>query len=99
MTGSPSPVTVLAWYDRNQWERLKQVAADADQLDDTYEEWLANAKRFRGDLVLRGLQVVKIDIDVDELSTWCATHRMPNTSEARSQFAAEIAAKRDAQSR
>jgi hypothetical protein len=29
----------LAWYSREDWERLHEVADDRDKLDDTYEDW------------------------------------------------------------
>ena len=43
--GKPeSPMVIgIGWYDRAQWTKLKQVAADAEKLDDTYEDWLRRA--------------------------------------------------------
>jgi hypothetical protein len=29
----------LAWYSREDWERLREIADDRDKLDDTYEDW------------------------------------------------------------
>ena len=35
----PSAMTQLglAWYSREDWERLREIADDRDKLDDTYE--------------------------------------------------------------
>jgi hypothetical protein len=29
----------LAWYGREDWEQLREIADDRDKLDDTYEDW------------------------------------------------------------
>ena len=35
------PVAGVAWYSSTEWQRLREVAADPDRLEDTYQEWLA----------------------------------------------------------
>ena len=47
------PVVGIAWYDSTQWTKLKQIAADTEQLDDTHEEWKRNAERTERQLALR----------------------------------------------
>lgn len=47
-TGNPPQsraVTGMAWFDREQWQRLHEVAEDSDQLDETYAEWVFSANR------------------------------------------------------
>ena len=31
----------LAGYSREDWERLREIAADREKLDDAYEDWEA----------------------------------------------------------
>lgn len=31
----------FAWYTREAWQRLHELATDVDALDDTYEDWNA----------------------------------------------------------
>ena len=38
-------VTGFAWYRREQWLRLRELASDCDKLDDSYDEWLAGAQK------------------------------------------------------
>ena len=38
-------VAGLAWYRRDQWTRLRELAPDADKLDESYEDWLAGAQK------------------------------------------------------
>ena len=41
---SPENIEVaLAWYRREQWGLLLAESADADELEKTYDEWLAFA--------------------------------------------------------
>ena len=38
-------VTGIAWYGRDQWTRLGELASDADKLEASYEDWLAGAQK------------------------------------------------------
>src|SRR5712691_4703559 len=38
-------VTGVAWYRRDQWSRLRELASDRDKLDDSYDQWLAGAQK------------------------------------------------------
>jgi hypothetical protein len=35
----------LCWFQREQWARLLEVSDDADELEETYEEWKQNAHK------------------------------------------------------
>src|SRR6266704_4477633 len=41
-----SLVTGIAWYRRDQWGRLRELAADPDKLEESYEDWLVGAQGF-----------------------------------------------------
>jgi len=44
--GQPMPVVAgYAWYRPEQWELLRAVSADRDKLEETHEEWAANAEK------------------------------------------------------
>ena len=79
----------VAWYRREQWNRLLEVAKDRDNLEDTYEEWEANAERGLGRLTRPGFVPKKIDIDIEELIRWCKLKNRPVDGAARSIFAAD----------
>ena len=77
----------VAWYKRAQWERLLQIAADRDDLEDTYQEWQETAEE-----VLRALErpgIVLRKVDVEELLSWCNAQNRPVDGAARSEFVAE----------
>ena len=90
---SPAPTDVaVGWYDAVQWAKLKLVAADADNLDNSYEDWKRNAESFERELRGKGIEILRVHINVDALIAWCQTRNKPIDGEARSQYAAQLAA-------
>ncbi|MCF8094331.1 MAG: hypothetical protein K9J79_03125 [Desulfobacteraceae bacterium] len=79
----------LAWYSREQWELLRQVAADADGMEETYEQWEDNAGNAYRILYRSGYVVETVDVDVPELLRWCKSRNRPLNSEARSDYIEE----------
>jgi hypothetical protein len=84
-----------AWYRMEQWIRLLEIASDRDALESTYTEWELNAERALIDFVRQGVQVRKVDIDVDELLSWCRGKGFPVDAKARAAFTAEKLQERD----
>ena len=84
-----TPALGVAWYRRDQWERLLEISVDRDILEETYEEWKIYAKSKLRNLERSGIVLKKVDVDVDELLQWCKTQKKPVDGEARSLFAAK----------
>ena len=82
-------VTGVAWYRREQWERLREVSEDVDNLDETYDAWLETAERMIRDGIPADVHVEKIDIDVEEVLAWCNVKGLPMNASSRSQFVSE----------
>jgi hypothetical protein len=59
----------LAWYSREAWERLRAIADDREQLDDSFEEWERGALQAIQDLASVGRHVRKVPIDVEAYVT------------------------------
>ena len=85
-----SGTTVLgfAWYRRDRWNRLLEASSDRDQLEDTYEDWKSIAEKRFDELARPGFSIRKVDIDVEELLSWCSSQDRAVDGEARSEFAA-----------
>lgn len=79
----------IAWYRREQWQRLRQVSSDVDDLEETYEEWLNEASQTVRILKSIGASFEKVDVDVEELLRWCKDRGLSVDANARSGFAAE----------
>ena len=80
-------VTGIAWYRPEQWQRLREVSADGQELEQTHAEWLAVATKTLTDLEREGFSVRKVDVDLEELLTWCGQKGMPVDGRARASFA------------
>ena len=78
----------IAWFRSDQWDRLRALATDSHVLENTFEEWRAYAESQYADMKRKGLDVRKIDVDLDELVAWCNHKKIPLDANARSEFAA-----------
>ena len=79
----------VAWYRPEEWSRLLEIAADRDELEDTYEEWLENAEARLQEMAEAGIYATRVDIDVRELQDWCIAHKRPIDGSGRAVFTAE----------
>ena len=61
----------LAWYKEAQWDRLREVSADGDRLEKTYEAWRQLAQARFDELLKKGVRVVKVPVEVEDLASWC----------------------------
>jgi hypothetical protein len=99
--GSARPagaVIAFAWFTRDQWLLVKHTAADREELDDTYEEWLEGATRRFEELLAEGFDIRKVNVEVAELSRWCRSRGVPLDGRSRSEFAAYKAERLEAES-
>ena len=83
-------VVGFAWYRPAQWQRVRDISSDADDLEDTYEEWLRLAEQKLAELRAAGLSVEKVDVDSERLILWCNEHGLEMNAQARSSYAADM---------
>jgi hypothetical protein len=76
----------VGWYRKEQWDKLRSVSADANNLEKAYEEWQANAENVLLSLRAGGADAVKVEIDVEELIRWCQEKKRAVNSKSRSEF-------------
>jgi hypothetical protein len=76
----------FAWYRPEQWARLLDVSIDRDTLEDTHAEWEEFATQRLRELRSQGVDVEKIEVDVEELKQWCLDHGSLVDAGARSKF-------------
>lgn len=82
-------VTGVAWYRPEQWQRLREVSEDVENLEETYQEWLQTAERMIRDGIPANVTVEKVDIDVEEVLAWCNEQGLTMNAEARSRYVSE----------
>jgi hypothetical protein len=76
----------IAWFDREQWHELCEVAADRSKLDDTYEEWEANARQALANLKSGGVNAEPLEVRVAELLQWCTERNLTVDSASRAEY-------------
>jgi hypothetical protein len=85
----------FVWYRPETWPRLKATAADANDLEATYDEWHANAESTFNALSRQGMWLEKVEIDIDALLTWCKAQGQTPDATARSTYAVHLLQARD----
>ena len=85
----------VAWYRLEQWEILRRISADGEQLEDTYEEWETGAEKYLKDIAGLGIKAKKVPIDVLEWAQWCGEKKLPLDSSSRSHYAAHLSQSRE----
>ena len=79
----------IAWYRREEWSHLLEIAADRDELEDTYEEWLRNVETRLREMVEAGINPMRVFINLEELQEWCTAQGRDLDGSARAVFTAE----------
>ena len=77
-----------AWYLPEQWNKLKEISVDRDDLEDTYEEWLANAEQSVAQMSAAGVTVKKVIVQITELESWCRAKNLEINGKSRAEFVA-----------
>jgi hypothetical protein len=81
----------LAWYRQDQWQLLLDYSTDSDRLERTYQEWLQHVEKKVNEMGKEGINVVKIDINIEEMKKWCERHDKPIDGYTRSEYAVFLA--------
>jgi hypothetical protein len=94
--GRPEPpaggaiVVGVAWYSKEAWEQLRDVASDPELLEPTYEDWVKMATASLSTVRGAGLEPEMIELDISRLVAWCREQRRPIDSAARAAFTAQM---------
>lgn len=88
-TGTPIVVGVC-WYRQDQYDRFLASAKDREDLEDTWDEWQITAERVIRQYRARGLDVRKVEIDLDDLLAYCMVEEEPNTAATRAAYVAHL---------
>jgi hypothetical protein len=84
------PVAGVGCYSRTEWQKLREVAADPERLENSYEEWLAVFDQAWRKMEASGIALVKVPVDVSGLINWCRGRNMPIDGKARAQYVVEV---------
>jgi hypothetical protein len=83
-------ILCMVWFKSENWETLLNMFTDRHVMPATYEKWLQKAEAgFRHNESI-GRTVIKVDIDPERFSVWCADRELDIDAKARAKFAGEI---------
>ena len=85
----PGLVVGVAWYREADWPRVKALFPDADELHDSYAEWLKSAEDAIEQIKRTGVAAEPFVVDIGDLLGWCLVHGRKRDAEARSEYVAE----------
>lgn len=80
----------IPWYRREDWDALKRIFVDPDDLHDTFDEWRKAAGNLESNLRRDGHVVERAYIDPETFPDWCRSRGLNIDARARSQFASEF---------
>jgi len=84
----------MVWYKEEHYSRLLDLFDDAELLPKTYGDWLVRAEEKKAEVEAAGDQVLKVFIDPETFSEWCAEKNMPKDANSRAELALEVARER-----
>lgn len=76
----------LPWYEREDFQRLWELAHDRGDMPSDYETWHEAAFRVMNAWLAQGRTVQIVTIKPDEFLAWIRARNLPNTAETRLQF-------------
>ena len=85
----PGMVLGVTWYREADWPRVKALFPDANELHDTYAEWLSSADDSVKELKRNGMDAKAVLIDIDAFVVWCLAHGHKLDAKARAEYTTE----------
>jgi len=82
----------MSWYSPEDYDSLRSLFKDGDQLPDTYDEWLLAANRGVETLQNEGQKVLRIPLSPNEFVELCRIRKCDLDANGRKLFAATKAA-------
>jgi hypothetical protein len=79
----------IAWIDKRNYARIRELSVDRDRLPATHDEWLRIAEKTEAQLIADGQRVVRVELDPVRFVTWCQRNNCQIDGKARVGFAAE----------
>lgn len=90
----PPPAVGVYWIHEEHYLALLKVFPDGHKMPPTWEEWQKMALEMEQGLKAYGHVVMRVHIDPDSFSDWCATHGTSPGSEGRKKFVAAAVTER-----
>jgi len=83
----PKMLVAVGWYRPEDWQRLREISEDRKSLEDTHREWLDNAVELMRKFHAIGINATSVEVDPEQLKTWCQNQGLPVNNNSRAQYA------------
>jgi len=85
---SPINAAALLWFNRATYASHRTIMSDPGVLPESFDEWLASAKKAEQGLQAQGAVTVRVPFDPLAFTLFCASRRLNPDGKTRSEFAA-----------
>jgi hypothetical protein len=83
----------IAWYRKEDYDRILKIFDNPDDLPGTYDEWHVMAEKLFETVLKTQARPVKVIIDPDEFPKWCAANGRNIDADARKAYGTMMALK------
>jgi hypothetical protein len=90
----PPPAVGVYWIKETDYPALVKIFDDGHRMPSTWKEWLKMAEEMERGLKAYGHPVMRVPIDPDTFSDWCASHGTRPGGEGRKKFIAAAVSER-----
>ena len=80
----------ICWISEEQWQRFLDVTDDADMLEQDWQQWAAKTEEMIKEFAAKGIEVVKIPVDLDALIAWCGEKERTVNSSSRAEYVTKL---------
>jgi hypothetical protein len=84
-------VIVLAWYRREDYEKVQAMALDRATMEKTYDDWREIAEGVLAEIRAKGKKAEKVMVSPDDLTAFVEARGIKCDTEARALYAWHVA--------
>jgi len=78
----------IAFYAREDWERLLSISIDKNKLENSWEKWYENYRKAKIEFLAQVIITYDVRVSLDELIEFCKQRNLKIDGAARSRFVA-----------
>ncbi len=87
----PEQIVGVAWYERDDYDRVRALSKGDSELQPTFDEWLDNASKELVRAAMGGLVIEKFTVKSDELAVWLAANNVDANVQTRAAYVHHLA--------
>ncbi len=79
----------IPWYEKEDWELIKKISEDSDEMENTFEEWYSKALSTKMFFEKEGFNVIQTLIKPDEILQWSKAKNCKIHASSRERYISE----------